>query len=308
MTADWVAVSVRGRGLASRRLGRARTRRIASATSLDAAVAELASTPYGREVRVGMGLREAQHAVFATLIWHLRILAGWAPLGGADRVRLLAAGFEIGNIVGRLARLSGRSAAEPQTLGGLAISWPRIESARTPAEVRTRLAVSFWGDPGSEDLATVRSALHAAWARRVAEGVPEAGAWAESYATLMVARALAAGSPIEPESVAGRNLRAVLGRGWQSATSLGQLSERVPRAAASVLDHAERAEDLWRAEARWWARVETAGLQLSADPRPDAGIVVGLVALLAADAWRTRGALEVAARGGRSADWFDAVA
>ena len=309
MTGDWVAVAVRGRGLAGRRLGRDGVLRIAHSSSLAAAVADLSRTAYGHDVRAGMDLRAAQHAVNATLAWHLRILAGWAPIHGADRVRRLAAGFEVANITGLLARLEGRPAGAAYTLGALAVGWMNVSAARTPAEVRQALAASAWGDPGSEDLAAIRMVLNAAWARRVSEHVPEAHAWSSAFAALLVARALAAGVVLARDPVPRRHLSAVLGLRWTSAATLAELPSRVPREATWVLDGVKTTGDLWRAESRWWNRLETDGLRLCATPRPEPGVVVGLVGLLAADAWRTCGALERAARGGLfTAEDFDEVA
>ena len=308
MTGDWVAVAVRGRGLAGRRLGRAGVRRIAQCSSLDAAVLALSRTAYGRDVRAGMELHAAQHAVYVTLAWHLRILAGWAPIHGADRVRRLAAGFEIANITGHLARLGGRPAGPAFVLGALAVGWSKVAATRTPAAVRQALISSAWGDPGSEDLAAIRMVLAAAWARRVNEHVPEAHAWSSAFAALLVARARAAGTPLASNIPVRRHLAAVLGLRWTSATSLGDLQAHVPRAAAWVLAGVKTSEDLWLAEVRWWNRLEADGLSLCATPRPEPGTVVGLVALLAADAWRTCGALERAARGGHAVENFDEVA
>ena len=309
MTGDWVAVAVRGRGLAGRRLGRAGVRRLAHSPSLAVAVADLSRTAYGRDVRAGMDLRAAQHAVYATLAWHLRILAGWAPINGADRVRHLAAGFEIANITGRLARLAGRPAEPAYTLGALALGWSNVAAAGEPAAVRQALLASSWGDPGGEDIAVVRTALHAAWARRVRDHVPEALAWSSAFAALIVARALAAGTSFANQDVTRRHLGAVLGRRWENAATIGELAAHLPRAAVWVLDGVSAPVDLWRAEVRWWERLEADGLRLCARPRPEPGMVVGLVALLAADAWRTRGALERAARGGATAaEGFDEVA
>lgn len=308
MTGDWVAVAVRGRGLAGRRLGHAGSSRIANASSLALAVADLSRTAYGRDVRAGMDLRSAQHAVYVTLAWHLRILAGWAPVHGADRVRRLAAGFEIANIIGGLARIAGRPSEPPYALGALAVGWATIAPARTPAAVRKALASSAWGDPGSDDLAAIRTVLDAAWARRVSDRVPEAQAWASAFAALLVARALAAGVSLANADVARRHIGAVLGLRWERAATLGDLAGLVPRAAAWVLEGVTGPDDLWRAEARWWNRLEADGLRLCATPRPEPGIVVGLVALLAVDAWRTRGALERAARGGTAVEGFDEVA
>ena len=306
MMADWVAVGVRARGLLSRRLGRAGARSLARAASLSEALATLARSPYGRDVRAGMDLRAAQNAIASTLVWHLRILAGWAPRQGSGRVRVLAAGFEIANVTRRLAQLEGRPADPPYALGALANATPAIALAPTAEAVRRELAVTAWGDPGTTDAAGIRTALEAAWARRVVEAVPEAAGWAAAYAVLIVARA-AAGTPLPVHGRAAHALRAVLGSGWEGAT-LGELSEKVPPSLAWVLDGIHGRDDLWRAEARWWTRVESDAFRLQAAARPSPASVVGVVALLAADAWRTRAALEFAVRGGRQAEVFDAVA
>jgi len=309
MMADWVAVSVRGRGLLSRRLGAGGVRLLARAPSLDAALAVLARSAYGRDVRAGMGLRAAQHAVSETLLWHLRILAGWARPDGADCVRQLAAGFEIANVVGQLARIEGRTADPPYVLGALTLGWLRIAPARTAADVRRALVASSWGDPGGTDPGAVRTALLAAWCRRVADAVPQAREWAAAFAALLVARGLAGGVPLAGAAVPRRHIGAVLGSRWEDATTLDGLAARLPRGATWVLDAAHAPAELWRAEALWWARVEADAVRLCAKPQPEAAIVVGLVALLAHDAWRTRGALELAARGGADeAEWFDASA
>jgi hypothetical protein len=42
-----------------------------------------------------MDLAAAQHAVSATMLWHLRVLAGWVPPYASGPLRVLAAGFEI---------------------------------------------------------------------------------------------------------------------------------------------------------------------------------------------------------------------
>ncbi len=73
---------VRGRGLALRQIGREEAREVAHCTSLASAIAMLASTAYGQS-RSDIDLASAQHAVSATVLWHLRVLAGWGPSLGA---------------------------------------------------------------------------------------------------------------------------------------------------------------------------------------------------------------------------------
>jgi hypothetical protein len=296
---DWTAVAVRARGLAARRLGRAGAQNLARARSLDEALHMLSHTPYGRDVRIGMDLASAERALAETLLWHLRVLAGWAPSRGLDRVRLLAAGFEIANVVGLLARLEGRAAAPPYALGALATSWGTISRATSADEVRRALVTSAWGDPGGSDLPWIAAAMKAAWVRRVSFGVPEAQGWAKMFAALLAARLLAWGQAFRSEAVS-HNLRLVLGGKWERVGSVEAMAANLPTSAAQVLFEVRDGNDLWRAEARAWTLIEAQALRMQAGWRPAPGAVVAVAALLAADAWRTRAALQVAAHGGRA--------
>jgi hypothetical protein len=296
---DWTAVAVRARGLATRRLGRAGAQNLAHAKSLDEALRMLSRTPYGRDVRIGMDLASAERALADTLLWHLRVLAGWAPSRGLDRVRLLAAGFEIANVVGLIARIEGRAAAPPYALGALATSWGTVSRATSADEVRRALVTSAWGDPGGSDLPSIAAAMQAAWARRVTFGVPEAQGWARIFAALLAARLLAAGQAFRSEAVS-HNLRLVLGGKWEQVRSVETLAGSLPTSAAQALSEVRDGNDLWRAEARAWTLIEAQALRMQAGWRPAPGAVVAVAALLAADAWRTRAALEVAAHGGRA--------
>jgi hypothetical protein len=130
VSAGWVAGSVRARALAQRRLGAGAARTLAASSSLEVALAALAASPYRQEVRPGQRLAEAQRAVAATLLWHLRVLAGWLPREGADMLRLLAGWFEVANVDELLHRLAGGEAEEPFRLGALATAWPRLAPAR----------------------------------------------------------------------------------------------------------------------------------------------------------------------------------
>lgn len=198
MTSDWVAVCTRGRGLQRRRVGRDGALQLASMPTAAAAVAALTHTPYGRDVRAGMDLGAAQHAVCATLLWHLRILAGWSRPSGAERVRRLAAGFEIANVTALVARLTGRAAPPPFELGALTVGWTRFAASTSIADLRRRLASSAWGDPGSDDLGAIRLALLHEWIASVADGVPEAREWALAYGAIVRER-IASGGRWEAE-------------------------------------------------------------------------------------------------------------
>lgn len=298
MSAGWVAAGVRARGLARRQLGHEAVRALASSSSLSSALEGLVPTPYGRDVRVDMDLPSAEHAVFSTLLWHMRILAGWGPPLGSGPLRLLAAGFEIANVTGHLARLEGRDAPDPYVMGSLATAWPQVAAASSPTQVRAALASSSWGDPGGEEEASVRLALLLGWARRVLDGAPGAGEWAVSGAALLMCRVIAANATSALGAGARRDARRLLGSGWDEASSARELARHAPRAAAKVLEGVEGPEDLWRAEVRWWSDIEAAGSGLVARSALDLSSCVGVVGLLASDAWRTRAALQMAARGG----------
>jgi hypothetical protein len=259
MSLAWVAGSVRASLLASRRVGRAGARAVAASGSLADALRELAASPYGRELEGARSLEEAQHAVAAALLWNLRVLAGWLPAVGGERLRALAAWFEIANVQDRLAYLAGEPYRPPHDPGGLGTAWPALARAGSPEALRSALADSAWGDPGSAEPAAVAAAMRAAWAGRVIAAVPEAASWARTAAALAEARR-------------------------------------------------DGSEDLWLAEAQWWSRVEAEAARLAAARRQGPSTVVGVVALLAADAWRVRAALAAAALGPDAAEAFDAVA
>jgi hypothetical protein len=293
-----VAAGVRGRGLLRHRLGHDGARSLASSASLADAVAILSGTAYGRELRGDVGLGPAQRAVSATLLWHLRILAGWAPPLRADSLRLMAAGFEIANVTGHLARLQGLPALAPYSLGSLATAWPAVSAARTTGQVRQVLRASPWGDPQTDDLPALRLALQLAWARRVVDGAPGATDWATTGAALVLARVLGNDALPALSRSARRDATHILGPRWQRARSLDELARLLPHAGAGALSGIGGPDELWRAEIGWWEAMESSAASLVARLRRDASDAVGVAALLAADAWRTRAALAMAARGG----------
>mgnify|MGYP003308788518 CR=1 FL=1 len=107
MRSDWVAASVRARSMAQRRVGAGTCRTIAAAPGLPEALAQLADTVYGRELQSAQTLSHAHRATLSqahratrrTVLWQLRVLAGWLPAGGTRLVRAAAAAFEADNIL-----------------------------------------------------------------------------------------------------------------------------------------------------------------------------------------------------------------
>jgi hypothetical protein len=311
MSTAWVAGSVRARAMSRRRLGHAAARELACRSSLELAVDSLAATPYGHEVHPGQDLTVAQHSVASTLLWHMRVLAGWVPHGDARVLRVLAGGFEVANVDERLREITGGSTDPAFRLGTLEIAWNSIARATSVTEIRECLTHSAWGDPGSDVPAAMRLAMRLSWAARVAASVPGGRPWAAGATAITVARELLVDQrPLAEPTV--RMASVLIGREWTSASGVRALADALPADARWVFDGVDDPADLWRAEAGWWSRIDRDGHALLRRPVTTSAPVIGAVAVLAADAWRVRAALEVAARGGATrpgaVEAFDAVA
>ncbi|HEX6872255.1 MAG TPA: hypothetical protein VF163_14245, partial [Micromonosporaceae bacterium] len=82
---------------------------------------------------------------------------------------------------------------------------------------------------------------------------------------------------------------------WATAESLTQLRALVPTRGRGALAEVTEPADLWRAEARWWARVRADAMRMLARSGFGPDRIVAAAALLAVDAWLVRAALELAA-------------
>jgi hypothetical protein len=293
--------------MARRRYGAAAARALAGSASLTEALSALVDTPYGHDVRADDTLAQAQHALGATVLWHLRVLAGWTPRQGARTLRALAAGFEIANVDEHLRALRGLPTPPPYRLGTLGTAWGRLARTTTPAEIRDVLAGSPWGDPGQDSPWAVRVGMRLSWAARIPTPPPVTARWAAGGAALLVARERFLADRGLPGPLR-RAAATVLGPGATDAPTFAEFGRRLPRDAAWVLDGIDDPVLLWRAEAAWWRALEDDGFALLRQGRFDAAPLVGAAAVLAADAWRVRAALELAARGGGPLEVFDAVA
>jgi hypothetical protein len=290
-----------------RRIGRGAARDLAASPSLNVALRALVHTPYGHDVRLDQTLAEAQHAVVETTVWNLRVLAGWAPQAGAAMLRVLLGAVEAANLADHLRALSGADVPPPYQLGTMGTAWTRLASAASADAVRQVLATSVWGDPAGNTPNEIILATRTALADRVISAVPIAADWAVRWTALLVARETVLGGQELPRRARDMAIR-VLGRAALTARTLAQLTAAVPSVARGVFDEITQPEQLWLAEARWWRGVEHEGLLLARRAVAGPEVLVGTAAVLAADAWRVRAALELAARGGAPMAVFDAVA
>ena len=252
----------------------------------------LAGSVYGERIGARDDLEAAERGVADTLLWHLRILAGWLPAAGAPLVRALAARFELSNIDARLAALAGdgREPA-PFVLGGLATAWPRIEQARTVEEMRELLASSAWGEQPGSTPAELAIGLRVSWARRVQETAPEATDWVAGAGALLAARELF----VECSRASVAQLRGLpgIGEGALSARSLAELTAMLPAHASWALVRAADPGELWRAELEWWRRVARDAGAMARSQEARAAVLAAVV-LLAVDAQQAVRALAAA--------------
>lgn len=314
MKSDWVAATVRARSMAHRRVGAGASRALAAQPTVESALSSLQESGYAERLRGASGLAAAERAVQETVLWQLRVLAGWLPASGTAIARAAAGTFEIENIVAQAHRLTGGAAApEPYHLGALATAWPRLAAAGSREELAGVLSATAWGaDVGAATQTTagtgaLRDALTVAWARRLAGVAAPARPWCGARCALTAARILTVdgGTPPAP---AVHLLRPVLGRSWETARSLAEFTAALPPSLRPALQGVASPKELWRAEARLHAAVEKDGFQLLRGSMPGPDVVLGAIAVLSTDAWRVRAALTSAAAGSGSSEVLDAAA
>jgi hypothetical protein len=267
----------------------------------------LVQSPYGHDVRPGQTLTEAQRAVAATAVWNVRVLGGWAPREGVAMLRVLLGAVEAANVAEHLRRMSGADTPPPYSLGRLGTAWLRLATTTRPDEVRRVLATSPWGDPGGETLREITRGLRLSLADRIIAAVPQAAAWAVRSAALLVARELFVDREELPEH-AGVTAARILGSKALTARTLPDFVAALPLNARATFDGVTGPDQVWQADARWWVQVERDAFALARHAAPGPEVLIGSVAVMATDAWRVRGALELAMRGGSPLEAFDAVA
>ena len=305
MSGGWTAASVRAGALSRQRLGAGRCRTLAAQPSLAHAVALLRPTAYGRFLDHADSLEAAAHGTRLAVLWQLRVLSGWFPPSGGGLARALAAGFERDNIVGLVARLSGRPAPPAFELGGLATAWPRLRGLGSAAELEKELAHTPWAStPGGLPL---RDRLTLAWLRRLDAAAPEVRPWHEGTVVLLIARSRLLEESPPPPALREEAARLV-GSRWETARSLGELRDALPPTPRRLLADVETPDQLWRAELALRRKIEEDAFEWVRSPRPGPETVLGSIGVLASDAWRVRAALASAAGGGQDAEALDVVA
>lgn len=306
MTAAWIASDVRASAMSHRVIGRPATRVLAANRSLPAALTSLLNSPYGHEIRADQSLESAQHAIAATTLWNIRVLAGWVPAAGIPMMRMLVGWFEIANIESQL-RSDFETPPHPYfRLGGLSVGWARLDGAANVGELCDRLATTAWGTPDDETAHTIGLTLRATLLQNAAATLPDGRDLITSAAAVLLARERARGYPLPAR--AARALATLLGGPALAAASLEDLLSALPAATHWAFDGVATDHDLWRAESRWWSRVESDGFAHLRSARFGPTPVIGAIAVMAADAWRVRAALTAVANGASGLEEFDALA
>jgi hypothetical protein len=192
-------------------------------------------------------------------------------------------------------------------LGALATAWSRLRETSSLTELERVLAQSPWGDPGGDAPSDIAVGVQVAWAVRVATTVPEASLWAAGGLALLVARRHLLQRRQLPDRVSVHAAR-ILGTAAMASRELASFAAASPTQARWALSDVADVDELWRGEALWWSRLDSDGFRLLGGPGFSRAHSVGALAMLAADAWRCRAAVRLAARGGGPMDVYDALA
>lgn len=308
MSAGWIAASVRARAMAEGRAGAGLCHTVSVQTSSAAALALLSGTMYADRLAECSSPAEYEHATLDTVLWQIRVLAGWSPATGARLVRAVAARFERDNILALDGSFTSAGKA-PQffDLGLLSTVWPRLHNAQSPAQLREGLRVSPWGEVGDDSQTSLDDVLTVAWLSRLVTVAPEARPWAQMCAALRAARmVLVDRSKPSPRFL--HWVRPLLGNSWESAATLTELRAALPPAARNLLRDVDGPQDLWRAEARFRQKMEDDAFRLLRTSPAGPHTVLGALTVLESDSWRVRAALSAAELGIGPGEVLNAVA
>ncbi len=297
---SWVAASVRARSIAHGRLGAGGVHSVLTAPDRARGLAIAAGSMYSG--LAGSAERDpgaVEHEIGAAVLWRLRVLAGWLPPGGSLVLRSVAAFFERENLL-RLARALQQDETRPNAgpddgagdyaLGGLASCWPAASRAHNAAELRSSLAASPWGDPGTVDPVPLADTLAIAAWRRLVAVAPAARSWGRDAVVLLAARlrVIENAAPSDRQRALASPL---LGANWPSATDLDAMRASLPPSGRRAIDAVGAPDGLWLAEAALIARIDADAVRLLRSARPGPEVVLATAAVLMVDGWRLRAAL-----------------
>ena len=306
--ADWVAATVRARALARRRAGTGTSAAIARAATLQDGLQMLEGTAYEQWIAGAADLTAAEHATRGTVLWQVRVMAGWLPVSSSRLCRSVAAAFERDNLVALAGQLAGgHTAPEAFDLGTLDTAWSRLRSVGSTAELRAELARSPWGAVGPDDSPALQDILTMVWLRRLADTAAPARPWALAGGALIAARTVLV-DRARPSPRLRQLLHPLIGTAWETATDVESMQDSLPRALGPLFAGVTAPTDLWRAEARARTTVEADGFRLLRSALPGPDVVLGSLAVLTIDAWRIRAALAASALGSGHSEVLDAVA
>ena len=276
VTAAWVAGTVRARALARRRLGAVGARELARSARPCRGEVHAGPDAVRRAGWASRALAALQHQVAATLLWNLRVLAGWLP---RRRRRGAAgcspAGSRSPTSTSTCARLRRHAPAEPVVHARRAAD--RLAAARrrptSAPQLRRRAGRSPWGDPrrrddprGDRELGpAARLGRSGSWT-----ACPRPRAWARARRAAAGRREVLLAGAAAARPVPRRAATALLGPGVLAAgrtlartsATAGHAARRRPLGARGV----DAPPDLWRAEAAWWHRVERTPRRCCASP------------------------------------------
>jgi hypothetical protein len=215
--------------------------------------------------------------------------------------------MEIANIEHHLGHLDGAQRSAWLPLGSLGVAWPRVALATSSQQVRDLLTRSAWGDPGGSDRVSIALGLRVAWARRVIRALPRARDWARGGLALLIAREIF-GFERAINETTSRELDRLIGTRWRAATTLADLTDRLPATARWAIVGIAAPQDLWRAELSLLNRVASDARPLAVASRHSRDTVMAVTALLLVDLWRVTAAIESVGRGPTPLEVFDAMA
>ncbi|WP_152659487.1 V-type ATPase subunit [Demequina salsinemoris] len=304
MSAGWVAASVRVRALAAGRAGEEGAERLASVRTWREAEDLLARWSYGTRAAEASSPEALQRAARETLLWQLRVLAGWAPAAGTGILRAAAARFERDNILGHVRELEGGSAADPYDLGAMETSWSLLRRAESPDRLRDLLARTAWGEVPEDEADQLADLLTVSWLTRYAQVAPAARTWCARDCALTIAR-LRFAQGRHPGPAVRQRVGPLLGHAWEQATDLRSFAAALPAGARSAFGDLASPAELWRAEARTYAAMDSEATAMLRQGTPGPDVVVAGIALLAADAWRVQAAIASIGQGRAAREVLD---